>query len=456
VQVQPEVDGSGTVRPQSAYSPRSSPRSPRSPAKELPSRNFHAELGAIVEGGLGPAGRSRGVAATRAAAVAAKWDVGAPHAHKPESRMVCLVLPAHFLADAHDECRLDVADPPRGRAMPQPALQPGDRPGGSAAAAAADDRSGGSAIGGGSARASVARTESGSVAWRQLLVSPLVNFLTAGKKSGEWIQLSGHRGDFLPGTAGTLLKKAAACEKQAYDSLMEEAEPMRQFVPLFYKEVDISGEPFIEMEDLLGHFTNPCCMDIKMGVRTFLESEVTKKKRRMDLLEKMIKMDPNEPTAEEKANGITKLRYMTYREQKSTSSRLGFRVEGIRLAGEPPKNDFKFISTQAQVEEVIRSFLPPPTSPVRAGIVDGFIGVLRELRSALETSDFFKMHEIIGSSLLLLYDSTGTKGVWMIDFGKTHPVEKPLTHSLPWEIGNHEDGYLVGLEALIRVLELLR
>ena len=48
-----------------------------------------------------------------------------------------------------------------------------------------------------------------------------------------------------------------------------------------------------------------------MGVRTFLESEVTKTTKRKDLLEKMMKLDPNEPTAEEKEHGITKLRYGT-------------------------------------------------------------------------------------------------------------------------------------------------
>lgn len=71
-------------------------------------------------------------------------------------------------------------------------------------------------------------------------------------------------------------------------------------------------------------------MDVKMGTRTFLESEVKKTVLRKDLLQKMLKMDENEPTEEEKENGITKLRYMTYREKLSSSRNLGFRVEGIR------------------------------------------------------------------------------------------------------------------------------
>lgn len=66
-----------------------------------------------------------------------------------------------------------------------------------------------------------------------------------------------------------------------------------------------------------------------------------------------------------------------------------------------------------------------------------------------------QMHELIGSSLLILYDHTGTKGVWMIDFGKTSKVELPLTHSEPWVLGNHEDGYLRGLDSIIDIMTTL-
>lgn len=47
--------------------------------------------------------------------------------------------------------------------------------------------------------------------------------------------------------------------------------------------------------------------------------------------------------------------------------------------------------------------------------------------------------------------------VWMIDFGKTVRLPDGLvvTHSSDWVEGNHEDGYLIGLQNLNRMLEEL-
>lgn len=57
--------------------------------------------------------------------------------------------------------------------------------------------------------------------------------------------------------------------------------------------------------------------------RTFLESEVENAKARSDLYEKMIKVDPSAPTAEElETKAITKLRYMQVRCSSSFVSSL--------------------------------------------------------------------------------------------------------------------------------------
>lgn len=96
---------------------------------------------------------------------------------------------------------------------------------------------------------------------------------------------------------------------------------------------------------------------------------------RKDLLQKMMALDPNEPTEEEKELGITKLRYMTYREIQSSSRTLGFRVEGIRVTGQKPQNNFRKVRTLEDVEVVINSFLPPKGHNKRKEIMAGFIGI---------------------------------------------------------------------------------
>ena len=51
-----------------------------------------------------------------------------------------------------------------------------------------------------------------------------------------------------------------------------------------------------------------------MCFRTFLESEVKNPVLRKDLYEKMVKLDPNEPTEKEhEQKSITKLHYMQVR-----------------------------------------------------------------------------------------------------------------------------------------------
>lgn len=79
-----------------------------------------------------------------------------------------------------------------------------------------------------------------------------------------------------------------------------------------------------------------------------------------------------------------------------------------------------------------------------------YIQRLKAIRATLECSDFFKSHEVIGSSLLFIHDDNNTS-VWLIDFAKTKslPDNTNITHSSKWEIGNHEDGYLIGLNNII-------
>ncbi|KRX17404.1 Inositol-trisphosphate 3-kinase B [Trichinella nelsoni] len=211
-----------------------------------------------------------------------------------------------------------------------------------------------------------------------IVLAPLAAFV---------LYLASISGTIVPASDSTLWKKRASNESNesnAYIKLMND--PLSNFVAKFYL--------FIEIEDLTRHFNNPAIMDVKIGTRTFLESEVNNPAKRADLYKKMIAIDGNEPTEEEHADkAITKLRYMQFRERESSTAEFGFRIEAIKF---------------------------------------------------------------IGSSLLFMYDKKHAN-VWMIDFAKVCPVETvTLNHTSSWQFGNHEDGYFVGLDNLIQIFEEMK
>ena len=173
-----------------------------------------------------------------------------------------------------------------------------------------------------------------------------------------------------------------------------------------------------------------------------------KPKLRKDMYEKMVAVDPNAPTEEEhRLKGMTKPRYMVWRETISSTATLGFRIEGIKKDGTSSK-DFKTTSTKAQVVDCFANFLQgyPHALPM-------YLKRLDKIRQALEHSSFFRQHELIGSSLLFVHDDKKAN-VWLIDFGKTVPVPENLEidHKSAWEVGNHEDGYLIGLDCILTIL----
>ena len=69
---------------------------------------------------------------------------------------------------------------------------------------------------------------------------------------------------------------------------------------------------------------------------------------------------------------------------------------------------------------------------------------------------FILFLQLIGSSLLFVHDSNKAC-VWLIDFGKTVPLPEgaSIDHKTPWVVGNHEDGYLIGVDNLISIFTSL-
>jgi len=250
---------------------------------------------------------------------------------------------------------------------------------------------------------------------------------------------------------GMILKKSSDIEHEALEKLMGTS--LKKYCPCYYGRETIDDEMFLVMQNCLYELERPHVMDIKMGQRTFQETEVSNSKRRMDLLQKMIKVDPNEATDEEQEKGITKLRYMQFREKMSTSLSLGFRIDAIHLPddgqGTLSRDDARKLHSKEQVEASLANFLDD-----HAVVHAAILARLKELRAALEDSAWFREHELVGSSLLFAFDAanpSSSAGVWMIDFAHANPVSNRLSHREEWQPGNHEDGYLIGLDRLIEM-----
>merc|ERR1712117_448423 len=155
-----------------------------------------------------------------------------------------------------------------------------------------------------------------------------------------------------------------------------------------------------------------------------------------------IKEDLNEPTEiENKTESITKHRYLEWRDCASTSRSLGFRLEGLTVDGRCCRN-FKTTRELHDVKKILQKFTTDPN------IREQYQERLKLIKSLCLKSSFFSSHELIGSSLLFVHDENKAS-VWMIDFEKTRPTNKIMHHDVQWTIGNHEDGYLIGLDNLI-------
>ncbi|KAM7163786.1 inositol-trisphosphate 3-kinase A isoform 1-T1 [Macrochelys suwanniensis] len=289
--------------------------------------------------------------------------------------------------------------------------------------------------------------------WHTIKTMVNLPIISPFKKRYSWVQLAGHTGSFKAADSGTILKRFSENEKECFELLMKD--PLRSCVPAFHGVVERDGEKYIQLDDLLADFEGPCVMDCKMGIRTYLEEELTKArekpKLRKDMYKKMIEVDPLAPTAEENTqHAVTKPRYMQWRETISSSANLGFRIEGIKRADGTCNTNFKTTKTREQVFQVFMEFIEGNTT-----ILKKYLRRLHDIRLILESSDFFKRHEVIGSSLLFVHDDSRHANVWLIDFGKTTllPDGQILDHRIPWQEGNREDGYLLGLDNLISILD---
>jgi len=297
--------------------------------------------------------------------------------------------------------------------------------------------------------------------------------------------------------AAYVLKALDEVEFAAYRKLnADKDDPMHEFIPKFAGEAEVRLQRdddeteyppgrYIRLSNVLLEFGQPFVMDVKMGVRSFLENECKSQKLRDDLYQRMLEISPEEPTAEERAKkAITKHRWMSFRDNLSSSVKLGFRIDGMAGPGHLKLRSDAF-TTLREKEEIVQEllgFLPPAPrrfrrmmraslkdlgedasrlAPVtddlnvlytKIDVANEIVENLRRILRAFERSKFFKAHEFVGSSLLFVAADKPPMGkVFMIDFAKTYPLPDgvAINHRSAWELGNHEDGILFGLENCI-------
>jgi len=206
-------------------------------------------------------------------------------------------------------------------------------------------------------------------------------------------------------------------------------------------------------------------MDCKLGVRTFLVSEVQEKKKRTDLYKKLLKLAPEVITDEEHEEGaLTKARYLMARDGISTTSSLGFRVEGI-ASNEEVEVRPEVLQRVSSEEDVIQKLMlvlpvkrsdgPEDMAQVRVKLVKDIIAELHAFRRAVEESPFVEKHELIGTSVLFVVDGEQAR-VHFIDLAKTTPLDdNVIDHRTPWTLDGklHEDGVFIGVQSLCRCWE---
>lgn len=255
-----------------------------------------------------------------------------------------------------------------------------------------------------------------------------------------------------PAANGIVRKRISSSDDHeviAYRKIVKDPNASK-LIPHFYGTREIENDVYLELQDLLHGFDDPTVMDIKMGRRTFLESEVNNKSVRGDLYQKMNSINSAALTPDEhNCKGITKLRYMLFREQISSSESKGFRIEALKMKGSPPVCDLQKVKSCSDVESTIAFFLNNKKT-----ITKDLIKRLRTMRTLIEKSEFFHNHEIVGSSVFIVYDKTHV-GAWMIDFAKSRPLPDgmKIDHRKPWVPGNCEEGLLHGMDELIKTVE---
>jgi len=121
--------------------------------------------------------------------------------------------------------------------------------------------------------------------------------------------------------------------------------------------------------------------------------------------------------------------------------------------GQTRARELASASDREDIDRIFAAFLAP-----RPAVRELLAAQIRELIAALEHSDWFMSRAVVMASLLLVYDADPASGLQeararIIDLTHCKKLEEgeTITHRLPYERGNHEEGFLTGLDNLLSV-----
>jgi len=179
----------------------------------------------------------------------------------------------------------------------------------------------------------------------------------------------------------------------------------------------------VVMEDLTTQIPPPCVMDIKIGVSSAGEDASPEKARRMRI-----------------------------KDEATTTATLGMRLTGMEVwnAAEGefkqyPKSWGSVVSAERMKDSLALFFHDGRT--VRKDVLELFVRKVTEVDTWFRSQSYLRFYS---SSLLFLYDGVKTGGdtkvtLKMIDFAHVFEIKD----------GGKDDGYLVGLKNLLRILNAI-
>ena len=242
------------------------------------------------------------------------------------------------------------------------------------------------------------------------------------------------------------------------------AEIMPEYVG---KEVADNGTDLI-LEDITASVCNgpTCVLDVKLGTRTFRE-DVSREPDVRYVSKLKAKFNSNWNSK----HLPSKYDYMKYRDAKSTSSTFGFRISGGRIwkyeaSAETPENRRKLAMFTLSRDARYSAWTDTCTTQERAAyltfawyfrgfsenrrreVVLEFVQKIEKFRRILAGSTYARESTLVGTSLLLVYDSRGKVDLRWIDFGNTNHNDAKCGE----EGSESYQGILVGLECLSAIL----